>query len=80
MLSGLEQRHCRKGRKKYLLCGIRLKGPVYTMALFSIFPWISGSIYTYMYTVKLGFQILGKNNISNKIMNTYLQVRHFPLA
>lgn len=51
------------------------------MALFSIlfFPWIVAA-YTYMYTVKLVFQILGKNNISNKIMNTYLQVRHFPLA
>lgn len=38
------------------------------------------NIHMYMYTEETGFQILDKNTISNKIMNTYLQIRHFPLA
>lgn len=77
-----EQRHWYYKGRKYLLCDLTQR-PVYNdLVQHLIFPRISGSIYVAsMYTVKhFAFQILGKNNISNKIMNTYLQVRHFPLA
>ena len=65
-----------KGRNKYIYFVVFEPKPVSTWPR-SRFPppgLLAVNMHVDMYTEKTGFQILDKNTISNKIMNTYLQI------